>query len=66
MKGISSSCRDTRAYSEALGLGVWDVGTQAWVVPPGAYRVQVGRSGADVVLADTVTVRIPARAPGKQ
>jgi beta-glucosidase len=38
-------------------LGVWDAASQKWVIPDGAYRVQVGRSAADVALADTVTVR---------
>jgi beta-glucosidase len=46
---------DPRAASHPLG--VWDSAAQAWTVPAGAYRVQVGRSAGDVVLADTLTVR---------
>jgi beta-glucosidase len=38
-------------------LGVWDPGSRSWKTPAGAYRVHVGRSAGDLVLADTLTVR---------
>ena len=50
---------DPRAANHPLG--VWDAAAQAWTTPAGAYRVQVGRSAADVVLTDSVTVRPAAR-----
>jgi beta-glucosidase len=42
-------------------LGIWDGAAQAWTTPEGAYRVLVGRSAAELVLTDTVTVRAAAR-----
>ncbi|AHG92713.1 glycoside hydrolase family 3 domain protein (plasmid) [Gemmatirosa kalamazoonensis] len=42
-------------------LGVWDAATQTWRIPSGAFRVQVARSAAEVVLADTVTVTTARR-----
>ncbi len=50
---------DPRAANHPLG--VWDTVAQAWTIPLGAYRVQVGRSAGDIVLGDTVTVRTPRR-----
>ncbi len=38
-------------------LGTWDPAAQAWTTPAGAYRVHVGRSAVDLVLADSIVVR---------
>jgi beta-glucosidase len=50
---------DPRAASHPLG--VWDSAAQTWAIRDGAYRIAVGRSATDIVLADTVTVRTGAR-----
>lgn len=36
-------------------LEIWDVDRRTWVVPPGAYRVRVGRSLGDLRLEEEVT-----------
>jgi beta-glucosidase len=41
---------DRRAFAH------WDVREGGWVVPPGEYTVQIGRSAADVVAEATVTL----------
>ena len=54
---------DPRSASHPLGI--WDSAAQRWTVPAGSYRVQVGRSATDLLLADTLTVRVGSPASGK-
>lgn len=44
---------DRRAYSH------WDVGTSAWLVAGGDYRVEVGRSAHDVVASASIRLAAP-------
>ena len=50
---------ESRAVSFELGrraFAYWDVREHGWVVAPGEYAVQIGRSAADVVAEATVTL----------
>lgn len=50
---------DPRAANHPLGT--WNSTVQEWVIPGGAYAVQIGRSATDLLLTDTVTVRPSSR-----
>jgi beta-glucosidase len=50
---------EARAVSLELGrraFAYWDVREGGWVVAPGEYTVQIGRSAADVVAVETVAL----------
>jgi len=44
-------------------LSYWSVPHHRWVVEPGAFTIEVGRSSRDLTLAQTVTVDGPSVAP---
>jgi beta-glucosidase len=44
-------------------LSYWSVPHHRWVVEPGAFTIEVGRSSRDLPLAQTVTVDGPSVAP---
>ena len=50
---------DPRAANHPFG--VWNTATQAWTIPAGEFRVQVGRSAADIAVSQTITVRSTTR-----
>lgn len=62
LRGFARVEADPGASTEAVlwlperAFAVWDVAAHAWVVPPGTYRICVGSSSRELVVAGTVPV----------